>query len=81
MRVFLTAAVAAALPLLALAKVPAEKAAELDGPKYTCMGAERAGSGSGVPAWTGTYFGEWPGLKNTTGFDPGIGRAPRRGKG
>ena len=27
-----------------LAKVPAEKAAELDWPKYTCQGAERAAS-------------------------------------
>ena len=39
-----------ALPLEgAWAKVAAEKAAELDGPKLTCMGAERAGSASGIP--------------------------------
>ena len=41
----------AALPLHgAQAKVPPEVAAQLDGPKLTCMGAERAASSDGVPA-------------------------------
>lgn len=55
----------------AAAKVSPEKAAELDGPKYTCTGAERAGSATGVPAFTGKYVGTWPGIKNPHGFEPG----------
>ena len=53
------------------AKISAEKAAELDGPKYTCTGAERAGSATGVPAFTGKFEGTWPGVKNPYGYDPG----------
>jgi len=53
------------------AKVSAEKAAELDGPKYTCIGAERAGSPTGIPEYTGKYVGTWPGVKNPYGYDPG----------
>jgi hypothetical protein len=55
----------------AVAKVSPEKAAELDGPKYTCTGAERAGSSDGIPDFTGKYVGSWLGLKNPTGYDPG----------
>src|ERR1700741_161033 len=66
---FLLALLGMTLP--AAAKVPAEKAAELDGPALTCMGAEKAGSASGVAEYTGKFFGEWPGLKNKTGYDPG----------
>jgi hypothetical protein len=63
---------AIALPLQpALAKVSAEKAAELDGPKYTCMGAERAGSADGVAAYTGKYFGTGPGMEKAQGYVPG----------
>jgi hypothetical protein len=50
----------------AVAKVPPEKAKELDGPKYTCYGAERAGTPSGVAAYTGKYLGTWPGQTRTT---------------
>ena len=38
-----------------VAKVSADKAAELDGPKYTCIGAERAGSADGYPEFSGKY--------------------------
>lgn len=55
----------------ASAKVSAEKAKELDGPKLTCMGAERAGSPTGVAEYTGKYFGTWPGMKNKSGYEPG----------
>lgn len=60
----------AAAPL-AQAKVSAEKAAELDGPKYTCIGAERAGSPAGVAAYTGKYFKTWPGQSKPYGYEPG----------
>ena len=53
------------------ARVSAEKAAELDGPKLTCTGAERAGSATGVPPFTGKFPGTWPGVKNAYGYDPG----------
>ena len=56
------------------AKVPAEKAAELNGAKLTCMGAEKAGSASGVAEYTGKYLGEWPGMKKgkgKSGWEPG----------
>lgn len=55
----------------AYAKVDAAKAAELNGPKLTCMGAEKAGSKDGVAEYTGKYFGTWPGLKKPYGYDPG----------
>ncbi|MDP3859059.1 MAG: DUF1329 domain-containing protein [Stagnimonas sp.] len=71
----LTPAVAGLALLLAsgvaAAKVSEAKAAELDGPRYTCIGAERAGSPSGIPAYTGKFQGTWPGVKNPYGFDPG----------
>jgi len=65
-----------ALPVLLtspalLAKVPAAKAAELDTPKTTCMGAERAGSASGVAEYSGKFLGTWPGQKKPFGFEPG----------
>lgn len=43
----------------------------LGGDQYTCFGAERAGSESGVAEYSGKWFKEWPGLKNKTGYDPG----------
>ncbi len=55
----------------ALGKVPAEKAAELDTPALTCMGAERAGSESGVAEYTGKYLGTWPGQTRPYGYEPG----------
>ena len=56
---------------LATAKVTAEKAKELDGPKLTCMGAEKAGTPSGVAEWTGKYNGTWPGQTKPHGYEPG----------
>jgi hypothetical protein len=56
---------------VALAKVPAEKAAELDGPKYTCMGAEKAGTPGGVAEWSGKFVGTWPGQSKKSGYEPG----------
>src|SRR5581483_725191 len=53
------------------AKVTPDKAKELDGPKYTCMGAEKAGSQSGVAEYTGKFQGTWPGIKNEHGWDAG----------
>jgi hypothetical protein len=53
------------------AKVPPEQVAQLDGDKLTCMGAERAGTASGVAAYTGKWLGPWPGIKSVTGYDPG----------
>src|ERR1043166_8250074 len=55
----------------AIAKVTPEKAKELDGPKYTCQGAEKAGSPSGVAEYTGKFQGTWPGIKDQAGWDPG----------
>src|SRR2546423_10366001 len=58
----------------ASAKVPPEKAAELDGAKYTCQGAEKAGSPGGVAEYTGKFQGKWPGMKHPdgkSGFEPG----------
>lgn len=65
------AAALAAFAAAALAKVPAEQAAQLDGPVYTCLGAERAGSAAGVAAYTGKWLGAWPGVKSPHGYDPG----------
>jgi hypothetical protein len=53
------------------AKVPAEKAAELDGPVYTCMGAERAGTASGIPEYGGKWYKTWPGQSKPHGYEPG----------
>ena len=53
------------------AKVPASKAAELDGPVLTCVGAERAGSESGVAEYTGKYYKTWPGQTKPYGFEAG----------
>lgn len=67
-------AVGALLSGAVAAKVPAEKAAELNGPKYTCMGAEKAASASGIPEYSGKYLGEWPGMKHgkgKSGWEPG----------
>ncbi len=60
----------AAVP--AQAKVTPEKAAELNGPKFTCMGAEKAGNASGtIPEYSGKYVGKWPGMTKPFGFEPG----------
>jgi hypothetical protein len=62
---------AVAVAGIARAKVPPEKAAELDGPKYTCIGAQREGSASGIPAFSGQWLGTWPGNTVTAGYTPG----------
>src|SRR5687768_11842285 len=54
----------------AAGKVPAERAAELNGATYTCTGAEKAGSPGGVAEFTGKFKGTWPGAK-PHGWDPG----------
>jgi hypothetical protein len=56
---------------VASAKVSPDKAKELDGPRLTCMGAEKAGTPSGVAEYTGKYFGTWPGQSKPYGFEPG----------
>lgn len=67
-----TVASAALLPInAALAKVSAEQAAQLGGDKYTCVGALKAGTDSGVAAWTGKFQGKWPGMKQEQGYNPG----------
>ncbi|WP_084197152.1 DUF1329 domain-containing protein [Solimonas soli] len=55
----------------AQAKVSAEEAAQLDGPKLSCIGAERAGTPAGVAAYTGKFKGSWPGLEAPGGYVPG----------
>ncbi|MGH8454532.1 MAG: DUF1329 domain-containing protein, partial [Nevskiales bacterium] len=51
-----------ALPTQAvLAKAPADKLAELGGPNLTCIGAEKAGTPSGVAEYSGKWFKTWPG--------------------
>jgi hypothetical protein len=60
----------AALPL-AQAKAPADKVAELGGPKLTCLGAEKAGTKGGVAEFTGKYLDTWPGIKGKFGYEPG----------
>lgn len=37
----------------------------------TCMGAERAGSASGVAEYSGRYLGTWPGQSRPHGYEPG----------
>ncbi len=58
-------------PGVAMAKVSAEEAAKLDGPELTCSGAERAGTASGIPQYTGKYVGKWPGMTRKFGYEPG----------
>ena len=56
------------------AAVSPEKAEELGGEKYTCLGAERAGNESGtIPEYSGKFQGSWPGMKGDgpAGYKPG----------
>ena len=55
----------------AMAKVSAEQAAQLGGDKYTCVGAEKAGTPEGVAAYTGKWLDSWPGMKDKRGYEPG----------
>ncbi|MDX1497807.1 MAG: DUF1329 domain-containing protein, partial [Salinisphaeraceae bacterium] len=52
------------------AKVPAEKANELGGDKYTCLGAEKAGTESGVAEYSGKWYKKWPGVTKDHGYVP-----------
>lgn len=52
------------------AKVSAQKAAQLGGKKYTCMGALRAGSKDGAAEYTGKWFKKWPGVTKEQGYEP-----------
>ena len=56
---------------IAQAKVPEAKAAELGGATYTCLGAEKAGTPGGVPAYSGKWTDNWPGVKKSNSYEPG----------
>ncbi len=58
-------------PLPGWAKVSADQAAQLGGDKYTCIGAEKAGTPSGVAPFSGKWLDSWPGMKNKRGYEPG----------
>jgi hypothetical protein len=73
-RAFLVMGLSASLALTALdaaAKAPPEKIAELDGPRLTCIGSERAGTPSGVAEYTGKWYKTWPGQTKPFGYEPG----------
>lgn len=70
MRIFMSLLAAALLAAL-LAAMGVATASELDGPELTCYGAERAGSPTGVAAFTGKYLRTWPGLDKPHGYHPG----------
>lgn len=53
------------------AKGTAAEQASLGGAQYTCMGAERAGTASGVAEYTGKWFKTWPGVSKPHGYEPG----------
>ncbi len=57
--------------LTAAASATPEEIAKLDSERYTCMGAERAGSDSGVAPFTGKWVGTWPGQTKPYGYEPG----------
>ena len=58
-------------PAMVQARITPEQARELDGPRLSCMGAERAGSASGIPEYGGQWVGKWPGMKGASGYEPG----------
>ncbi len=64
-------ALAMAISAQAAAKATAEEIAKLGGDELTCMGAERAGTESGVAEWTGKWFKTWPGQTKPHGWEPG----------
>lgn len=53
------------------ALAPETQIQQLDGAQRNCIGAERAGSTSGVAAYTGQWLDRWPGLRDAKGYDPG----------
>ena len=68
---FLVAMSAGLLAFPSLAKVPAEQASQLGGDKYTCTGAEKAGTADGVAAFSGKWLDSWPGMESKGGYSPG----------
>jgi len=48
-----------------------DEIARLGGAELTCTGALKAGTESGVAPYSGKWLGDWPGVKNRQGFDPG----------
>ena len=70
-RLTLISATFVALAGQASAKVSPEQAAKLDGPEFTCMGAERKGTESGVAEFSGKWVGTWPGQTKKFGYEPG----------
>jgi hypothetical protein len=62
---------AAVLMGQALAKATPEQVASLGSDKLTCMGAEKAGSASGVAEYTGKWFKTWTGQTKPFGYEPG----------
>ena len=72
MRLLIAAACGLLLSITGLqARVPEEQVRQLGGDKLTCSGAERAGSASGVAAYTGKWLDSWPGMLSAKGYDPG----------
>lgn len=55
----------------AFASATPEEIARLDTEELTCMGAERAGTESGVAEYTGKWFKTWPGVSSEYGYEPG----------
>lgn len=49
----------------------AQKADELGGEHYTCFGAQKSGTDSGVAAFSGKYLGQWPGMNPIGEYQPG----------
>lgn len=67
----LTAALSLLLAGAAVAKVPPAEADKL-GKSLTCVGAEKAGTASGVPEYTGKWLGTPPGVD----YKPHVGQHP-----
>jgi len=53
------------------AAATADEIAKLGGDELTCMGAERAGTESGVAEYAGKWYKEWPGVGSKSGYDAG----------
>ncbi len=67
----ITSCLSIALIGSAYAAATAEEIAKLGGDELTCMGAERAGTESGVAEYTGKWYKTWPGVKSEYGYEPG----------
>ena len=67
---FFVGVLIAALTGTASAKVSPDEAARLDGPDLTCLGAEKAGTESGVAEYTGKWFKKWDASLPDHGYVP-----------